>query len=239
MSRVEHLSEDVTLHLGDCREVLPTLGNVDAVVTDPPYGVEFKGSSTKHTKDREDSYISFSDTQKNVQEHIIPAIKDCISRFGRACITPGPMCMFHYPEPRAVGSIFYPSGANRGPWGFVCSQPIFYYGPDPYLAAGMGGRPNSFSSTEAAENNGHPCPKPLGQMLWLVNRASLAGDTILDTFMGSGTTGVAAVRLGRKFIGIEIEPKYFDIACRRIADELSRPRLFQEPRTPEHQEALL
>ena len=67
-------------------------------------------------------------------------------------------------------------------------------------------------------------------MIWAVSLATIEAETILDPFMGSGTTGVAAVSLGRRFIGIEIEPKYFDIACRRIADELSRPRLaFTEP----------
>jgi DNA modification methylase len=65
------------------------------------------------------------------------------------------------------------------------------------------------------------------------------GQTILDPFMGSGTTGVAAVKLGRKFIGIEIEPKYFDIACRRIADALARPELFIEPPKPAKQESFL
>jgi DNA modification methylase len=61
---------------------------------------------------------------------------------------------------------------------------------------------------------------------------------ILDPFMGSGTTGVAAVKLGRKFIGIEIEPKYFDIACRRISEALKQPDMFIEPHKPAKQEAM-
>lgn len=66
------------------------------------------------------------------------------------------------------------------------------------------------------------------------------GQTILDPFMGSGTTGVAAVKLGRKFIGIEIEPKYFEIACRRIADALAQPDMFVEaPEQTPKQEAML
>jgi site-specific DNA-methyltransferase (adenine-specific) len=63
-------------------------------------------------------------------------------------------------------------------------------------------------------------------MEWLVNRASRSGETILDPFMGSGTTGVACANLGRKFIGIEIEPKYFDIACERIRAAQAQQRLF-------------
>ena len=66
-------------------------------------------------------------------------------------------------------------------------------------------------------------------MLWLVERTSRAGETILDPFMGSGTTGVACAKLGRRFIGIEIEPRYFDIACRRIEEAYRQPRLFAEP----------
>ena len=85
----------------------------------------------------------------------------------------------------------------------------------------------------------HPTQKPLDLMKWCIEQLPASAQTILDPFMGSGTTGVAAVKLGRKFIGIEIEPKYFDIACRRITDALSRPDLFIEPPKPAKQEAML
>lgn len=228
------------LILGDSREVLPTLDDVDSIVTDPPYGVGFTGSSTKHGRDDSNGYLSFDDTAENVADVVVPIVRECIERFGRVVMTPGLRCMFKYPEPRSVGSIFYPSGANAGPWGFVCSQPIFYYGADPYLAAGKGSRPNGFSTTEPAEANGHPCPKPLGQMRWLVNRASMPGDTILDPFMGSGTTGVACAQMGRSFIGIEIEPKYFDIACRRIEQAYRQADMFiPAPAPAARQEAMI
>ena len=68
------------------------------------------------------------------------------------------------------------------------------------------------------ENVGHPCPRPIDTMKCLAQLAAAEGDLVLDPFMGSGTTGVACVRTGRKFIGIEIEPRYFDIACRRIEE---------------------
>ena len=74
-------------------------------------------------------------------------------------------------------------------------------------------------------------------MKWCLGVVSGA-ETILDPFMGSGTTGVAAVKLGRKFIGIEIEPKYFDIACRRISEALKQPDMFIEKPKPAVQEAL-
>jgi site-specific DNA-methyltransferase (adenine-specific)/modification methylase len=87
----------------------------------------------------------------------------------------------------------------------------------------------------------HPTQKPIALMRWCIEKAGVEiGRTILDPFMGSGTTGVAAVSLGRKFIGIEIEEKYFDIACRRIEAELARPRLdLEPPAAPPRQIALL
>jgi site-specific DNA-methyltransferase (adenine-specific) len=86
----------------------------------------------------------------------------------------------------------------------------------------------------------HPNEKPLALMERIVGVHTRHGDTVLDPFMGSGTTGVACVQLGRKFIGIELEPRYFDIACRRISDELKRPRLdLGEPVAKPVQEALL
>jgi len=218
---------NATLYLGDCREILPTLPKVDAVVTDPPYGVSYQGSATKHTTTQGRSYESFEDTAENISIEIVPRMILAMTLATRAAFTPGINCARLYPKPTAEGVIWYPSGANSGPWGFVTHQPIFYYGKCPYLQTGKGRRPTGFSTTESAEKNGHPCPKPIGQMNWIVARASLALETILDPFMGSGTTGVAAMQLGRKFIGIEIEPKYFDIACKRIEDAQRQTNLFE------------
>lgn len=85
----------------------------------------------------------------------------------------------------------------------------------------------------------HPTQKPVEVMLWCIRKVADSAKTILDPFCGSGTTGVAAVRLGRKFIGIEIEPKYFEIAVRRISEALRQPDFFVERPKPAKQEALL
>lgn len=215
-----------TLYLGDSRDLIPQLAGVDAVITDPPYGVGYEGSATKDGGRDDGGYLSFDDTPDNIKSLIVPIIAECVDKFPRICMTPGPASMFFYPQPRAVGAIYYPAGANSGPWGFVCSQPIFYYGKDPYLANGLGRRANSFEAHTAAEKNGHPCPKPIDQMKWMVNRASLPGEVVFDPFMGSGTTGVAAVQMGRDFIGCEIEPAYFDIACKRISEAQRQGDLF-------------
>ena len=220
---------DCRLILSDCRDILPTLGPVDAVVTDPPYGVSYEGSTTKQKRKDSVGYASFDDTPEEIAAVCVPAVRAAVALARSAVITPGNACSHLYDPPRAQGAIFYPSGANAGPWGFVCSQPLFYYGKDPFLALGKGCRPNGFSTSEGAEKNGHPCPKPIGQTRWMVARVSFAGETVLDPFMGSGTTGVACANLGRSFIGIEREPTYFDIACRRIEEAYRQPRLFDEP----------
>ena len=228
--KVEHIG-DATLHLGDCMEILPTLGKVDAVVTDPPYGVAFQGKNTKHTTRADKGYIS-GDTE------IGPiAFIEAMKIADRALVFSGNRLLYKYPEPYEIGFVSCPAGAGRGRWGWICGSPILYYGK-----ATKRGRetPNGFTSFENSEENGHPCPKPEGWMRWAVNKASMEGETILDPFMGSGTTGVACANLGRKFIGIEIEPKYFDIACRRIEQAQLQGDMLIPARAPKpKQEAML
>jgi DNA modification methylase len=217
---------------GDCLAVMPTLGKVDAVVTDPPYGVGYEGSTTKHGKNGF-AYASFDDTPENIESICVPSVRMAVSLARCAVVTPGNANAFKYDEPRSLGAIYYPSGANSGPWGFVCSQPLFYYGKDPYLAKALGRLPNAFATTEATDRSiQHPCPKPIKTMEWLVSRVSMKGDLVLDPFMGSGTTGVACVNLGRSFIGIEIDPGYFDIAVKRITDAHRQADFFVEKPAP-------
>lgn len=209
--------DSVTIYHGDCREVSV---DADVIVTDPPYGVNYDGKNSKWTGHTAAGYDEYADTQDNLIASVLPFISERVISGARMVLTPGRASMFLYPEPRAVGAIFFPAGSGSGPWGFTCSQPIFYYGKDPYLAGGMGRRPDSFSHLAAGENDGHPCQKPLKVMHWLVNRASLVGETVLDPFMGSGTTLRAAKDLGRKAIGIEISERYCEIAARRMGQEV-------------------
>lgn len=244
MSRVEHIG-DATLYLGDCREILPTLGKVDAVVTDPPYGVgltrksnDFRDSRHFDGGDSSQASVVYSDEPEEVRALVSAAIPLALERAERAAITPGCRMMFDYPRPTAVGTIYVPNGAGRDPWGFGCNNPVLFYGKCPYLARGKGSRPNSFSENQPnLDKVDHPCPKPVSWMVWLVNRASLRDETVLDPFMGSGTTGVACAKLGRKFVGIEIEPAYFDIACRRIEQAYRQADMFvPAPAKPQQME---
>lgn len=228
------------LILGDCLKVMPLLERFDAVATDPPYGVNYEGSKTKHGSNGF-AYASFVDTPENIEAICVPAIRMAVSMARSAIITPGNANAFKYDEPRSLGVIYYPSGANSGPWGFVCSQPLFYYGKDPYLANALGRLPNAFATTEATDRSiAHPCPKPIKTMEWMVSRVSLTGESVLDPFMGSGTTLVACQRLGRRGTGIEIDPGYFDEACRRVDEAARQPDLLiPETRPKPTQESFL
>jgi hypothetical protein len=111
--------------------------------------------------------------------------------------------------------------------GFKDWEPCFVFGGKPYKMVHDHFRVSPSSVRD--EITGHPCPKPLGWGEWMAKKMAPKGGTILDPFMGSGTTGVAALRMGCNFIGIEIEPKYFDIACKRIEAAYRQPDLFIEP----------
>ncbi len=210
---------------GDCLEVMKEIPDksVDLVLTDPPYGVKLKGKRTKNKVSLQNKgYNSnFEDTPKYIKKVVIPAIKECQRIAKRVVIMCGTRNMFLYPTPDDIGCVFNPNGAGMGRWGFICYQPILYYGKDPYLEKRLGSRPNGFKDTEPAEKiDGFPCLKPLKWIKWLINRASFEGDLILDPFLGSGTTAVAAKYLKRNFIGIEISPDYCKIANERLRQEL-------------------
>lgn len=203
-------ADGVEIYHGDCRQILPQLEQADAILTDPPYGL---GKATEKA-----AYESFSDDENEVK-----SLVDFVLASGKAdriVMTPGQKMMFKYKEPSAVGAFYYPAGSGSCSWGFVGWQPIFYYGKDPRLQDGKGRAMNSFSSTEAAEKNGHPCPKPVTQWAKLLLRVTREGETIIDPFMGSGTTLVCAREHGRKCIGIEIEEKYCEIAANRLSQTL-------------------
>jgi len=215
---------DATLYLGDCMEILPTLdaGSVDAVVTDPPYGVELEETRTKHHRVVA-KYASTCDRPGEVLKIVLPAIAECRRIASAVAVMPGTRLLQDYPKADDIGAVFFPNGAGIGRWGFICAHPILYYGKCPFLANCIGSRPNGVSATHwnRRANPQHPCEKPLKMMEWLVGRVALPGMSVLDPFMGSGTTGVAALHLRRKFIGIELDPGYFDIACKRIEDAMT------------------
>jgi site-specific DNA-methyltransferase (adenine-specific) len=219
----------VTLYHGDCREILSALAvALDVAITDPPYGI---GLTTK-TSDYRDSRafdhgesLRASTLYRDDPEHVRSLVRDVVGPLvrsvSRALVFPGPRMLFAYPEPAAIGTVFMPNGAGRSAWGFQCSHPILFYGKDPYLVDGRGGRPNSFRDEQPNRDSvDHPCPKPVTWMRWAVNRASRPGEVIVDPFAGSGSTLRAAKDLNRKAIGIELEERYCEVAARRCAQDV-------------------
>jgi len=202
----------VTIYHSDCREILPTLEKVDLVLTDPPYG-------------NNTDYGIYEDTEDNLRllvRDIMPLILDKTSR---ALITCGVANIGLYPKPEWILSWVTPAGSGSGKWGFCCWQPILAYGGDPYLANGLGRRPDTIIKTELTGIKSHPCSKPIDIWQMILLRGSVKEtDTILDPFLGSGSTTEAARKLNRHCTGIEIEEKYCEIAanrCRQSVMELN------------------
>ena len=196
------------LILGNCIDVLRRMPDksVDCVITDPPYGVGI-------------DFADYRDTTDNLEYLIAHALPEMRRVARPVAFTCGIKSIRLYPEPTWILCWYY-GGASRRSWGFNCWQPVLVYGADPDFRNRMC-RSDVIKGTHVAPSykHDHPTPKPLSFMRKLVNRvAPSPSDTVLDPFMGSGTTGVAAIQLGHKFIGIELNGDYLAIAKRRIAE---------------------
>ena len=202
----------IRIYHGDCREIGPLLC-ATVLITDPPYGVEFEGKATKHTTKRTGGYTTGDDAAVGPS-----VVANVLNRVARGAVFTGNRNLFDYPRPNDVGCVYCPSGAGIGPWGFVCFHPVAFYGVRPSSQL----FPCSMESFETVKPNGHPCPKPIGWMRWLVGLTAQANDVILDPFCGSGTTLRAAKDLGLAAIGIEIEERYCEIAAERLRQEVLR-----------------
>lgn len=190
---------------GDSLQILAALPDrsVDAILTDPPYA-------------NDTPYRSYRDTPENLRRLVATFMPQALRVAKRTLVTCGVANIHLYPKPTWTLCWVTPAGVGSGPWGFCCWQPILAYGEDPYLAEGQGRFPDTLILTTAAEHVDHPCPKPLRFMRWLVERGSLPGELVLDPFMGSGTTVLAALQLGRWSCGIEIDEVYYRQAVRRL-----------------------
>jgi site-specific DNA-methyltransferase (adenine-specific) len=234
MSRVEHLSDDVQVWLGDCQEILPGLPRVDAVVSDPPYGIaldtdnsRFSGGVSGHRV--YGGYTPGSGKGEPIRNDEKPFDPVFLTGYGDEQIIWGWHC---FPDKLPKGScLVWIKRLDPAFGSFLSDAETAWHsrGHGVYCFRDM-------SLTAEALHRAHPTQKPVPLMSWCIERVK--GQTILDPFMGSGTTGVACVQLGRKFIGIELEPRYFEIAIKRISDELRRPRLQLEPVAKPIQEAM-
>ena len=219
--RIERIGDAVLL-LGDCLDILPTLPKVDAVITDPPYGLNFP-------------YLSYDDSEENLSRLVARFMPLVIAAASRVAITPGNTNMHKYPAPSWTAAWTWDTTTARGKLGWSQWQPILFYGDDVAKGtANWNGKikadrihfSGGAANIDSAAGGEHPCAKPEEFMRKLVGRFTAARHEVLDPFMGSGTTGVACMNLGRKFIGIEIEERYFEIACERIENAQRQARMF-------------
>jgi len=199
MSRVETIGR-ATLYLGDCRDVLPTLGKVDAVVTDPPYGL---GSLLSNNNGSGEWGMCSKDALSWDLEPAFEAVELAL-QLGTWHIIWGGNYYNFLPSRCWLlwDKMQEHSGAHAEMAWTNLDKPVRTFR---YARAQL-----------ASEGKEHPTQKPLRLMKWCIEHLPTKEGTILDPFMGSGTTGVAAVQMGRDFIGIEREERYFDISCERI-----------------------
>ena len=210
-----------TLILGDCLEVLPSLvaGSVDAVITDPPYGLDFP-------------YAGYTDTRDNLVSLIAKFMPLTTALTGRVFVLCGPTQIGLYPQADWVSAVTWNTTGSFGRYGYNQWTPVLCYGPDLSGFGNVNGITKSdtltlsggggVGFTRSDEEKKHTCPKPITVMQACVTRFTAEGSALLDPFMGSGTTLVAAELLGRRGIGIEIDEGYYEIALRRVEEAVKK-----------------
>lgn len=211
--RVEHIG-DATLYLADCRDVLPTLPKVDAVITDPPYGIGIASNPVRQMHENmkwDDSMPSYEILQACIKlGHV--AIVWGGNYFG----LPAAQCFLVWDklQPQEFSlAMCEMAWTNKKSPAKLYRQSVLSYKKE------------------------HPTQKPVELLVWCIEQSG-SPQSVLDPFMGSGTTGVACAQRGRRFIGIEREPKYFDIACRRIEQAYAQGQLFDNSAPKPEQEEL-
>ena len=237
---------DATLYLGDCLEVMPGLGEVSHVITDPPYeSIMHAAKSGAARRIRTDGRGPLTSLDFDCIDSIRQPVADAVARIS------------------AGWALFFCAPEGVGRWADAINQSAAKYkracvwikpdstpqlnGQGPAMGAesfvtawcgagfarwNAGGKRGVYThlTNPPCRYGAHPTEKPASLMRELLLDFTNPGQTILDPFMGSGTTGVAALQLGRKFIGIELDESYFDIACKRIEEAWKQPRLFDEPK---------
>ena len=218
---------DATLYQADCAALLPTLGRFDAVITDPPYGINVAAHGTVGGKGK----VAPTDYGLNTWDASTPSaeLMALITQAaqwhayfgGNYFIVPPSSCWLVWDK------------LNTG--NFADCELVWTNWPG--AVRRLQWRWNGMIR-QGNEERYHPTQKPLEVMKWVIDLCPKA-ETILDSFMGSGTTGVAAIQLGRKFTGIERDAGYFKIACQRIEQAYAQGQLFAPERAKQVQEALV
>jgi site-specific DNA-methyltransferase (adenine-specific)/modification methylase len=217
---------NATLYLGDCAEVLSMIDKVDAVITDPPYGINIASKGMVGG----DGKASATDYGENTWDSAIPS-PEVMSLIDAAAKWRAYFGGNYFPLPPSSCWLVWDK-MNTG--NFADCELCWTNWPG--AVRRLQWRWNGMIR-QGNEERYHPTQKPLEVMKWVIELCPKS-DTILDPFMGSGTTGVAAIQMGKKFIGIEREQKYFDIACKRIEQAVATPQLFEHEKPKQTQEAM-
>ena len=224
---------DATLYCGDSMEILPTLGEcADLIVTDPPYkltsggNVKYADWHLAHDYDNSGSIVECNIDWSDFMPHLYNCLRGdshayimANNRHVQAMLTEAEKAEFRFHN-----LLIWDKGtATPNRWYMKNLEFIgfFYKGKAKFI--------NDCGSKQliqvAQENYGnHPTTKPVALMEYYIRNSSQVGDTVIDPFMGVGSTAIAALKSGRKFIGIELEQKYFDLACKRITDYYEQPK---------------
>ena len=215
-----------TLYRGDCLEVLPLLGRVDAVVTDPPYGMSLNTDFSRmrgQWKSRGKRYRPIEGDGRPFDPTPWLALRT-------PCIFWGAQ---HFASrlPDVGGWLVFNKRDDAKPSGICIGDAELAWCNNNKQAVRMYSKMWFGGGRWANEGAYHPAQKPVGLMAWCIEHLGTA-KTILDPYMGSGTTGVACAKLGRRFIGIEIDEGYFDIAVSRIEKAYAQPDMLS-PQIPE------
>lgn len=198
-----------TLYLGDCLDVLPALGRFDACVTDPPYGIGEDGGRFRGRKGQNIRVLP----KGNWDSHTPPAeVFEAILACSDEQIIWGGN-YFTDKLPPSKGWLYW----QKLMGGDFADGELAWTSRDRAL--------REFTKCPKGQNAEHPTQKPVEVMQWCISFLPEARN-IVDPFMGSGTTGVACIKAGRKFVGIERHEPYFEIACRRIREAYDQPDMF-------------
>jgi site-specific DNA-methyltransferase (adenine-specific) len=220
---------DATLYLADCREVMPTLSGIDIILTDPPYA-EATHNGARSVKKLDSGFIDFDCISA---EEFLGLCRRSVELARRWVVM---TCEWRHAAKLEEGGLplvrlgvwIKPNGApqftgDRPAMGWEAVAILHREGRKHW----NGGGHHAVWMHPRTEGE-HPTQKPLKLLCDWVRLFSDPGEMVFDPCMGSGTTGVACARMGRRFIGIEVRPDYFEIACRRIREAYDRPNLFQD-----------
>lgn len=225
---------NATLYLGDCMDVLPTLDKVDAVITDPPYVMSAKGGGMGAKR----QYLA--DIHDHIDAGFDVSMLETFKNWFCFCGKTQLLDLINQAEKQGLRwQLLTWNKTNPTPLSNNNYLPDTEYMIHAFESHHYEGKSRFVVGQVERSGFEHPTVKPQYVMQKAIKSASHQGDIVLDCFMGTASTGVAAIQLGRKFIGIEREPKYFDIACKRIEQAVAQGQLFEPEPMKQEQKPLI